>query len=403
MSLKESATLDVGFPIMSAKFINNKTVLVTGGGGEGNNGIPNKITAIKCSFKVQDPKRRLQRFREITLPSNEDSPQCLDTGKIVDDEENKFSVFVGCNQSSQLIRSMNINNNLRKYVYTNEEHLRFVDAAQLEEEIVGDVDDYPKVIRLSTNSGVGSFMTSSVPSAIYIFNPDSLELKFKYKPEKEVEIKDFALSPEDDGKTLVYVTSNSIEAVSTSDASKVSTSIKNTKTDSELKKFILSKVRFLNNDIVIVSASSRGSKGAVLLKYSLSEQKILKQSLISKKFNNIVALDISQSQDLVAVAGNDLSLTVIRLSDFKVLSTYPKLHPFAITSVAFSPNGSKLATGSAANTLHVFRVPQHHARGKSTLGTLFQYLFTILFVAFIAFGLQKSHESGQLDEVYSKV
>ena len=54
---------------------------------------------------------------------------------------NKLMWYLVCNQSSQLIKSMNINNNIRKYEYTNEEHLRFVDAAQFEAEINGDADD----------------------------------------------------------------------------------------------------------------------------------------------------------------------------------------------------------------------------------------------------------------------
>ena len=73
MPIKESATIDVGYPIYGVKFMNSKTLVVAGGGGEGNHGIPNKINVLKSNFKVSDSKRRLQRFREITLPSNEDS------------------------------------------------------------------------------------------------------------------------------------------------------------------------------------------------------------------------------------------------------------------------------------------------------------------------------------------
>ncbi|KAK6203369.1 uncharacterized protein RJT21DRAFT_2712 [Scheffersomyces amazonensis] len=398
MSLKESATIDIGFPILGAKFINNKTILITGGGGEGNNGIPNKITAIKCTFKIKDPKRRLQRFREITLPSNEDSPQCLDTARILDDDEDKFSVFVGCNQSSQLIKSMSINNNLRKYVYTKEEHLRFVDAAQLEEEINGDADDYPKIIRLSQNSTIGAFMTSTIPSSIYIFNPETLELNHKFKPTKDIEIKDFQLTPEDDGKTLCYITSSSIETISTFNGNIITSSTTNQSLDKELKKYILSKIHFIDNSNLIIAASLRGGKGAVLLQYSLNSQKILKQRVISKAFNNIVALDISVSQGLIAIAANDYSLTLIKLGNFQLIKSFKKLHPFAITSVSFAPNGSKLATGSAANILHIFRIPPNYSKGKSTIGTIFQYLFTIILVAILGVVLQQAHESGKLDE-----
>ena len=34
MAPKDSASIDVGYPIMGIKFLNNKTILVAGGGGE---------------------------------------------------------------------------------------------------------------------------------------------------------------------------------------------------------------------------------------------------------------------------------------------------------------------------------------------------------------------------------
>ncbi|CUM65194.1 uncharacterized protein PRCAT00002822001 [Priceomyces carsonii] len=398
MSLKDSCTIDVGYPILALKFINNKTILVAGGGGEGNNGIPNKITAIKCSFNVKEPNRRLQKFREITLPSNEDSPQSLDIARIPDTNENKFSVFVGCNQSSQLIKTMNMNNNIRKYIFNGEEHLRFLDAAQLEPEIKGDVDDYPKIVRLSSNSTIGCLMTSSFPSVIFVFNTETLELNFKYAPTIDVEIKDFNLSPHDDGKTLCYVTSKTIETISTVTSNVISSSLQSKSLTKELQDYNLLKVAFLDNSTVVIAASKPKTKSVVLIKYSITEKKILSQKIVSKKFSAIVAMDISTSKDLIAVAGNDLSVTILNISSFKVIKVYKKLHPFAITTVAFSPNGSKLASGSAANLLHVIKLPHNFGAGKSIIGTLFQYLFMIILVAAIAIFLQTSHENGQLEQ-----
>lgn len=270
MGLKESASIDVGYPILDAKFINNKTVLVAGGGGEGNNGIPNKITAIKCSFKVNDAKRRLQKFREVQLPPNEDSPQCIDVTRLID--ENEYNVVVGCNQSSELIKSMNINNNVRKYKYNKEEHLIFDDAAQFEEEISGDIDEYPKVIRISQDNAAGCLMTSTVPSVLYFFSPDALELKFKYKPPGNDEIKDFAFSPKT-GSTLCYITSSSIVSISTQTNSVIGTS-KTAPADKQLEKYNLSKVKFINDNEVVISSSVKGGKGAALLRYDLKKQKL---------------------------------------------------------------------------------------------------------------------------------
>lgn len=399
MSTKESALIDVGYPIYGAKFVNNKTIIVTGGGGEGNNGIPNKITAIKCSFKVSDKSKRLQKFREIILPKNEDSPMCLDIAKDSVDNEDNFSIFVGCNQSTQLLKSMNINNNLRKYVFTSEEHLRFVDAAQLEEDISSEgVGEYPKIVCLSSHNSVGCLMTSRNPSVIYIFNPDLLELNFKFRPERDVDILDFHLSPGDDGKTLCYITASSIETISTVTGNSIAST--NAVTNKALAKYNLSKVRFIDDSNIIVTASLKNGKGVSIFQYSIPDKKILKQRDISTKIKGITAMDISLSQGLVALAGNDTSVTVLRLADFKTIKTFTKLHSFAITKVAFSPRGTKLASVSAANTLHVMKLPTNYSSGRSIIGTLVHYIFMAVLACLVAVFLQKFYENGQLKQFY---
>ncbi|CAI5760652.1 unnamed protein product [Candida verbasci] len=389
MSLKESATIDVGYPIMGAKFINNKTILVAGGGGEGNNGIPNKITAIKCSFKINDVRRRLQKFREITLPSNEDSPQCLDTVKL--DDLNEFNVLIGCNQSSQLIKTMNINNNIRKYIYTMAEHLRFNDAAQFEPEIT-DLEEYPKIIKISNDNTSGCFMTSKLPSTIYIFNPDNLELKNKY--ESNFEVKDLAINP--NNKEAILLSLNSINIISLDNGTLASSKM--------FDNFTFSRIKFINSKEVLISGNAKGKSGAYLFIYNIESQEITKSQLISKQFSNIVALDISTTSNLIAIASNNLTVTISNLANFKILRTFKKLHPFAITSVSFSPNGLKLATGSAANTLHVFKLPANLSKGKSMISSIFHYLFTIILIAVFGIVVQNMNESGKLNELieYSK-
>lgn len=395
----EFALFDAGFPIYGVKFLDNKTLLAIGGGGEGNNGIPNKITAVKVAFLVPDKSRRLQRFREIVLPGNEDSPMCVDVAAITDEEDVQKAVFVGCNQSVQLIKSMSVNNNLRKYVYTKEEHLRFLDAAQFEDQVLPeDIGDYPKIVALAPNNSVGCMMTSKTPSSIYIFNPDSLDLQYKFSPAHAAEIRDFHLSPADDGKTLCYVTENSIETISTVTGNAISSSLKNPAAKKDLSRYVLSKVRFVDNSTVVVAAALRSGKGVAVFQYSLTDQHIVKSCDVSAKIKGIVAMDLSLPQDLLVVAGNDFSVTLLRLSDLKPIKTFPKLHKFAVTSLAFSPNGTKLASGSAANSLHVMNIPQNYARGKSTIGTLVLYLVYAIMAVLLAVGLQKAHENGLLDQ-----
>lgn len=391
MSLKQSVTLDVGYPVYGAKYINNLTLVVTGGGGNGNHGIPNKITVIKVLFLVKDPQRRLQRFREITLPPDEDCPQCIDVAIDVDSDDQGHAVVLGCNQLAQLISLMNINNNLRKYLFTSDEHLRFVDAAQLEEN-AGDVGVYPKIVRILPRATVGALMTLAIPSNIILFNPDSLEVIGKIASGQE--IRDFALSSDDDGKSLAYVTSKQLVICQTLSGQTLSTF--------DLGNLQLRKVRFTDAGHVVVGALAP-KKGAVLAIVNTKLGKIEKQKVVLSKFNNITAIDVHPLANLIGIAGNDLLVTIVRLLDLAVLKSFPKHHPFAITLVAFNPRGTQLASVLAANKVHVFKIPPTYAqRTGSTIGTLFNYLVMILLIAGSAIVVQKAHETGQLQVIQSE-
>ena len=400
MTSKNSAEISVGFPIYGLRFINSKTLLAVGGGGEGNNGIPNKITALKCSFNAPEKSRRLQKFREITLPSNEDSPTCVDVCRSVDDDNIRYAIFVGCNQSTQLINTMNINNNLRKYVFTDEEHLQFLDAVQFDDSVLpGSVGEYPRIVHLSPESTFGAMMTSKVPSEIFIFNPKTLELVLRFQPETPSEIKDFHLNPFDEGRSLCFITASRIEHIASSSGAILASSVKASKaTTKTLAKYILSKVRFISPEKVVITASLRGGKGCALLEYDFSKQKITRERFISKKMKGIVAIDVAKATELIAVAGNDCSVSLIRILDLKIVKSFPDLHKFAITSLSFAPNGKRLATGSASNILNVVTIPPKIASSNSLIGTLFQYLLYTFLVAIFAIVLQKSHESGHLDQ-----
>lgn len=399
MSSKNSAEINVGFPIYGLRFINSKTLLAVGGGGEGSNGIPNKITAIKCHFNATDKDRRLQKFREITLPSNEDSPMCTAVARVSGDDHVRYSIFVGCNQSTQLVKSMNINNNLRKYLFTDEEHLRFLDAVQYDNNVLPEsIGEYPKIIHITPDNSVGALMTSKVPSEMFIFDPDSLALILHYKPQVSGEVKDFHLSAHDEGKTLVYVTASVIEAINSSSGEVVSTSTKAPKsTISKLAKYFLSKVRFVGDSKVVVTAALRSGKGAAIFEYDLIKQKISNERMISRTMKGVVAIDISAATGVIACAGNDFSVTLIRTSDLKVIKRFPNLHKFAITSLSFAPNGKRLATGSASNTLNVVNIPAKIG-GGSLIGSLFQYLFLIVLVAGLAIFIQNAMNTGDLEQ-----
>lgn len=398
MSAKKAAVLNTGYPIFGIKFIDNKTVLAVGGGGEGSNGVPNKITAVKCSLKVKDQNRRLQKYREITLPPNEDSPMCVDAARTIGDDGNKNNIFVGCNQSTALIKNMNVNNNLRKYGFSDEEHLLFLDAVQYENAVLAEsVGEYPKIISMSPESEIGAFMTSHLPSEVSIFRPDSLELVAKIRASTEGEVKDFQVS-QDNGKSLCLVTSSTIEVISTATGRPESSSAQaDKKSIKVLAKYNLSKMRFISDTNIVVTGALKNGKGTGILRYDIVNHKVVQESLVTKKNVLVVAMDVSVPQNLIALAGNDICVTFLRLSDLKVISTVPKLHQFALTSLSFSPSGTKLASGSASQTLNVMPIPPNFAKGSSFVWSFFKLLMFFFVIAAGIF-LQQALQAGQLDQ-----
>lgn len=45
MSDKDYATIDVGYPVFTTKFLSDERLVIGGGGGEGKNGVKNKIVS----------------------------------------------------------------------------------------------------------------------------------------------------------------------------------------------------------------------------------------------------------------------------------------------------------------------------------------------------------------------
>ncbi|RKP30803.1 hypothetical protein METBISCDRAFT_9275, partial [Metschnikowia bicuspidata] len=348
MAPKNSAEIFVDYPINAVEFIDNRTVLVCGGGGECRSGVPNKITAMRCSFKTTDKKKRLQKFREVILPPKEDCPLAIAAARLPGAGGLDFTVLVGCNQSQEL-RKIDVNRNVRKYSYLRDHHFAFHDAVQFDPHIRPQIDD-PKHLQLTPDASVAVMMTTAMPSEIVVFEPATLECTNRICPDLPFEIVDIHLCAATNGSTLTYITASSVTTVNTAFGDVVHpTSATAAKT---LAKYYLSKVRCVSSTKVLLAASLRSRKGAALLEYDLQTGRVTKERLLSKT-SRAVVLEYCESRGLVAVALNDCSVALIRAHDFKVLKTYKKLHNFAITSLSFCPNGSKLASGSAAQTVNV--------------------------------------------------
>lgn len=363
-----TANCSIGYPVYGAKFLNSHMLLVAGGGGEGNNGIPNKLTVLRVDF---GKKKVIKRFREITLDPNDDSPTTLDVANDI--------ILMGCNENSAKIRSGEGNHHLRKFVYENE-HLKYV--AGIDFDRSKQPEDYTKLIYLSRDGSVGAIASSAIPTVIRIIDPK--ELTEKYEIETGHEVKDMHFAP--DGKVISYITATTLEVISIVTGRFI---IRKTDFDSN---YSLSKIKFLTDDIVLIAATLKKGSGIVMIKISLrsGSATALKTKLITNKFKGVTAMDVDIKNELAVLAGSDNSLALVKLKDLSLGRIFKQVHAFAITRVAFSPDSNLIASVSAANTVHVIQVPQNFALSTSIWSKLWKLLLNFAFIALLAFFAQIS-------------
>ncbi|KAG0684070.1 Guanine nucleotide-exchange factor S12 [Pichia californica] len=371
----KSHSINVGYPVYGAQFVNNNTLIVAGGGGDGNNGIPNKMTAIL--IQPDNIKKPLKRYRELTLSATEDSVMSLAVGN--------GTIIAGINENP-LMMSKGVNKHLRKFKFEND-HLKFVESCQIHPNTSSTI--YQKITAISHDGSIGVIVMSDSPSSVYIVETIK-DMEEKFKIVTEGDVKDVTISM--DGKLMCYITASVFEVISLVTGRSVY------KSNIE---FIMSKIRFLDNNDVIISGSK--NKDAVIAKFSISTSKIIDQRVVFKNLKGITSMDVNVKNNLTVLATSNYSLLIIRSSDLKIVKILNKVHEFAITKVTFSDDGKYLASTSAANSVNVIEIPTNFSASKSVLATLFQYIFSIILIALLSIGAQFLYANGYLNVAVNKV
>ncbi|GME71809.1 unnamed protein product [Ambrosiozyma monospora] len=373
MKLK-STTIDIGYPVYGAKFVNDDVLIVAGGGGEGKNGIPNKLTALKIQPNV--PHKVIKKYRELVLDENEDCPMSLDC--------NNNTILLGVNENSSEIKN-GVNKHLRMFKFHNE-HLKPIQGCQIHPS--KNPQHYQKLTAVTRDGTLGVIVMSDSPSSVYIVDTiDELEEKFKVITNGDV--KDISISP--DGKMMCYITGNQFQAISTITGRPVHT----TKLD-----FTLSKVKFYDNNIVVLAGTQ--DSNIVLAHFSISKSAIIKKNVVVRKLKGLTSMDVNPVNGLVSLAGSDCSITLVRFKDLKLIKKFDKVHGFAITKIISNDKGTYLASVSAANSVNVLQIPEKYAESKSLFLSFIQMLLSILLVGALGVGLQYSYENGYIDTLLQK-
>lgn len=354
----ESHTENVGFPVYGAKFQNDKTLVVAGGGGEGNNGVPNKIAVLNVDEKETVHANTITEFE---IEGKNDSPTSLDV--------NGNTVLIGCNENTANIKSGN-NKHLRKYIIGDENKVTFESSADIEKST--DPNDYQKLVVIAKDDSIAAVVSSKVPSTIKVIDPKTLKV-LDVIDEKE-EINDVDISP--DSKKIAYVTNKKLVVVENSEKPIL-------KHDRFAPNYNLAKVKFNKDGELIIGINLKNNYGVLLSHVVILEDKlkVKKSKVLSHKTPKITSLDISE--ELAAVSGNDSSIIIVGLDHFDVYKHLKDVHSFAITEVVFSPNGKYLASTSVSNTVNVIKIPIDIA--KSYFWLKFHFVVVLIAIALYYF------------------
>lgn len=368
---------DVGYPLRGAKFLDDSILLVTGGGGQANRDIPNKLTALKVDF---NKKKTIKRFREIKLDATDDCPTTLDAAEVHSQGSSSNVILMGCNETTS-DPSVSPNHHLRKFTFEND-HLKFIASADFNRS--NDPSEYNKLTSLSSDGSVAAIASSKLPTVIRILDP--LKMEEKYEIESGNEVKDLHFSP--DGKVICYITETTLEVISI-----VTGRFIIRKTDFN-KKISLSKVRFLTNDVVaVIGIVDNKSKDITISTINIQTKntKVILSKAISSGYTGITAMDASKDGQLIALATDKHSLLIVKSKNLSVTRSFKNIHQGDISSVVFSPNSEFVASVSLANTIHVVKLPPGLAQSTSFFHVLFKLLLNILLtvgiigVAYVAY------------------
>lgn len=379
------STLNVEYPVYGAQFLQNDILLIAGGGGEGKNGIPNKLTTLKithninnsteskseCKTVLSNNHLSMKIFNDFELDVEDDSPTALGA--------HSGTVLVGCNENSNKVQNGEGNKHIRKFTYDADNfEMKFVEAIDFDKS--KDPNEYTKLIDVSKDGSLGAIASSNEPTTLRIIHP--VDMSEIFEIESSLEIKDLQFSP--NGKLICYITQNSLEMISTVTGKCLARHVDFN------SNWNLSKIRFIDNDALVIAASLIRGTGINMISIGIKSGKITitKTKCISKKFKGITSMDVDSKGQLCVISTNDNSLILIKLANLSVGKLFKQVHNFAITKVAISPDSRYIASVSAANTVNIISVPDGYATSLSKSEVAYRIFSRFIIIVILAYIFQ---------------
>ncbi|TVY84178.1 hypothetical protein LSUE1_G000948 [Lachnellula suecica] len=429
-SLIPSAKATLSYPLYDCDFdpLDSSRLVVGGGGGAGRSGVGNKITLLDTSKTGE-----ITEAAEVVLSREEDNVTSLAVGRR---KGNATLVYAGVNSSPQDVAAGK-NRHFRTFALEGvarkgqvkagvEEKAGAHSFAEVSRETLfsgKEKDIYQRILRLSRpyldKLQLGAVATGlSKSSEIVLFDTATSPTKTwgSVQSNKEAVDVDF-LQTGDDEFLFAYCDVHDIyvKRISPGTDAQEPYSVYETPGSKSTEKVAVPAfraMRWLTNDLLLMLTNVHSNSGVVLQILRLPSggkegQSRIAQSLRLPKLKKATGMAVvnltppvsptspqGYTQVLIAVAGQDFSISLFKVdlqvegvtlpTTMKPFRTFDKVHPFTITSLAFSiftppahpitastpPQYLKLASVSVNNTvvvhtLPLFPVPLSVKRGQS--------------------------------------
>lgn len=457
MSLQTSQ-LNVGCPVYGCDFIGNDQVIIGGGGGEGRNGIGNKLAILST-------RPTLAVESELELDSNHDNPTSVcyssSTGLI----------YAGINEGSAKIKEGKGNAHFRVFSTNDKDskskaHRELQAVGALDLLLSKDPEQYQKQTRVRgryaaftcedsvyvvelgrpAESSSSSTTTNATTSSV-----GTTELVYKKSSPNGEDISDISFSP--DGKLLIYTTPKAVSIIET----KTGHVVQELERPGGETSAEFCRAQFVDNTntsgpkaIIAVLNNKTAKRGIVLCKFeprtdgigrrplpelplekkqpettekekdnscdqeaetltkkakdtivaSVQSTEPTKWSLCALKKTGAVraARCLSVSKDYIVVDTPDFGVSIFSTRNLAHLKTLNRLHGFAITDMAINASQTQVVTVSAANTVTVIDLPEQ-VMYKGGIQSLLVALLALLLLLILAILLERMMRRQIVDDL----
>ncbi|KAJ3047932.1 hypothetical protein HK097_011036 [Rhizophlyctis rosea] len=366
---------DLGFPIFAVAFGPKKPRLIVGGGGGATRaGIKNSLIIYDLDEHTLD----LKELAEHQFDKQDDG--CMSIG--VNSREKILAAAVN---SPEADVKAGKNQNLRVLLLKGDKlyshkTLKTIDRL--------DTSAYQKVTRFSPNGKL--LLTGTTEGKLNVWTyPELKEAMPAYDHEDDIVDADFDPA----GQLIVSVSNKKLFVRNAMTGATIFSREdpeleKNRKAEFRAARF---GVRESEGHLFVVTNIRSTPKKCYVSKWAVGKEE---RDWDRKKFRLVAnacvtAFNISDDGKLLAIGAADMSVSILGSGSLNSLLRVNNVHGFPVTSLAFSPGGHSLVTGSADACVTVIRVPQTKGSGWSW----FTWLIVLaLLVALVWYLLQLGEE-----------